>query len=182
MMAADSAGSVDGTLISAALAGDESAFLALYDRYAGRVRRTVQGWVREPAVVDDVCQESWLRAFRGLDRFRGDADFGTWLHTIARNVVRSRGRTAQRRTELLAESWRPKLMAAPEPVELRLDLRRAVDALPPGMRRVLWLHDVEGWTHAEIGDSLGVSEGTSKSQLFKARARLRASLRGDTST
>lgn len=173
---------MDGALIAAARAGDESAFLALYDRHAGRVRRLVESRVQDPALVDDLCQESWLRAFRGLKAFRGEAEFGTWLHTIARNVVASRGRKTQRRTELMAESWTPKPSARPEPVELRLDLRRAVDALPPGMRRVLWLHDVEGWTHADIGASLGVSEGTSKSQLFKARARLRASLRGDGST
>lgn len=168
---------MDGTLITAARNGDEGAFLALYERHAGRVRRQVESWVADPALVDDLCQESWLRAFRGLTAFRGDAEFGTWMHTIARNVVASRGRTRKRRAELLEESWNPRVTSAPEPVELRVDLRRAVDALPPGMRRVLWLHDVEGWTHADIGVALGVSEGTSKSQLFKARARLRDTLR-----
>ena len=173
---------MDRALIAAARAGDESAFLALYDRHAARVRRLVESRIGDPTLVDDLCQESWLRAFRGLNAFRGDAEFGTWLHTIARNVVTSRGRKTRRRTELMAESWKPALSSAPEPVELRLDLRRAVDGLPPGMRRVLWLHDVEGWTHADIGEALGVSVGTSKSQLFKARARLRESLRGDAST
>lgn len=168
---------MDGALIAAAQKGDEGAFLALYERHAGRVRRLVESRVGDPALADDLCQESWLRAFRGLAAFRGDAEFGTWMHTIARNVVASRGRTVKRRTELLEESWTPRVTSAPEPVELRVDLRRAVDALPPGMRRVLWLHDVEGWTHADIGTTLGVSEGTSKSQLFKARARLRETLR-----
>lgn len=173
---------MDGALITAARAGDEGAFIALYERHAGRVRRLVESRVGDPALVDDLCQESWLRAFRGLESFRGDSEFGTWLHTIARNVVLSGGRTTKRRAELLEESWRPRTAASPEPVELRLDLRRAVNALPPGMRRVLWLHDVEGWTHADIGARLGVSEGTSKSQLFKARARLRDRLRVGTST
>lgn len=173
---------MDRALVAAARAGDESAFLALYDRHAGRVRRLVASRVADPALVDDLCQESWLRAFRGLAAFRGDAEFGTWLHTIVRNVVVGRGRKAQRRTELLAESWDPPTATGPEPVGLRLDLRRAVDGLPPGMRRVLWLHDVEGWTHADIGEALGVSEGTSKSQLFRARARLRETLRGNAST
>ncbi len=173
---------MDGALITAAQDGDESAFLALYQRHSGRVRRLVESWVGDPALVDDLCQESWLRAFRGLEAFRGDAEFGTWMHTIARNVVSSRGRTTRRRTELMEESWRPRVTSSPEPVELRVDLRRAVAALPPGMRRVLWLHDVEGWTHADIGVALGVAEGTSKSQLFKARARLRETLRGDGST
>lgn len=173
---------MDGALITAAQDGDEGAFLALYKRHAGRVRRLVESWVGDPALVDDLCQESWLRAFRGLDAFRGEAEFSTWIHTIARNVVTSRGRKTQRRTELLEESWTPRVTSWPEPVELRLDLRRAVDALPAGMRRVLWLHDVEGWTHADIGVALGVSEGTSKSQLFKARTRLRDTLRVDAST
>ena len=173
---------MDAALISAAQRGDESAFLALYQRHSGRVRRLVASWVGDPMLVDDLCQESWLRAFRGLEAFRGEAEFGTWIHTIARNVVSSRGRTTKRRTELLEESWRPRVTSPPEPVELRVDLRRAVSALPPGMRRVLWLHDVEGWTHADIGEALGVSEGTSKSQLFKARARLRDTLRAGTLT
>ena len=173
---------MDTALIAAARDGDEGAFLALYERHAGRVRRLVESWVGDPMLADDVCQESWLRAFRGLGAFRGEAEFGTWIHSIARNVVASRGRTSRRRTELLDEWWRPRAAAAPEPVELRVDLRRAVDALPPGMRRVLWLHDVEGWTHADIGVALGVSPGTSKSQLFKARARLREILSGPTST
>ena len=173
---------MDGALITAAQNGDESAFLALYTRHAARVRRLVHSWVGDSTLVDDLCQESWLRAFRGLDAFRGDAEFGTWLHTIARNVVSSRGRTTSRRAELLEASWRPRTASPPEPVELRVDLRRAVEELPPGMRRVLWLHDVEGWTHADIGVALGVAEGTSKSQLFKARARLRETLRGDGST
>ena len=169
---------MDAALITAAQDGDEGAFLALYEQHEGRVRRVVEGWVKDPALVDDLCQESWLRAFKGLASFRGDAEFGTWVHTIARNVAASRGRTTKRRAELLETSWRPQTAMSPEPVELRVDLRRAVDSLPPGMPRVLWLHDVEGWTHADIGTTLGVSEGTSKSQLFKARARLRETLKG----
>jgi RNA polymerase sigma-70 factor (ECF subfamily) len=168
---------MEAALITAARNGDEGAFLALYRAHADRVRRLVERWASDPSTVDDLCQESWLRAFRGLDSFRGESEFGTWIHTIVRNVVTSRGRTRQRRGQLIEESWRPPVTTRPEPVELRVDLRRAVDALPPGMRRVLWLHDVEGWTHADIGAALGVAEGTSKSQLFKARARVRESLR-----
>ena len=168
---------MEAALITAARNGDATAFQSLYREHAERVRRLVERWVSDPAAVDDLCQESWLRAFRGLDGFRGDSEFGTWIHTIVRNVVTSRGRTRQRRGELLEESWHPPSSTPPDPVELRVDLRRAVNALPPGMRRVLWLHDVEGWTHADIAAALGVAEGTSKSQLFKARARVRETLR-----
>lgn len=168
---------MDAALLTAARSGDEIAFLALYNRHSGRVRRLVERWVSDADLVEDLCQECWLRAFRGIGRFRGESEFGSWLHTIARNVVMGRGRSAQRRAELLEEWWRPRESLDPEPVELRLELDRAVSALPPGMRRVLWMHDVEGWTHADIGQVLGVAEGTSKSQLFRARARLREALR-----
>lgn len=167
---------MDAALMVAAQGGDETAFLALYERHSDRVRRLIQRWVSDPDLVDDLCQESWLRAFRGLDRFRGEAEFGSWLHTIARNVVMGRGRMTKRRAELLEESWRPREHSSPEPIELRLELTRAVADLPRGMRTVLWLHDVEGWTHADIGEKLGVAAGTSKSQLFRARARLRERL------
>lgn len=168
---------MDAALMTAAQGGDETAFLVLYDRHAGRVRRLIQRWVSDPDVVDDLCQESWLRAYGGLGWFRGEAEFGSWLHTIARNVVMGRGRMTKRRMELMEESWHPKDRTEPEPIELRLELSRAVAELPDGMRRVLWLHDVEGWTHAAIGEKLGVAAGTSKSQLFRARALLREKLR-----
>lgn len=169
---------MDAALLSAARGGDEAAFLKLYSRHAGRVRRLVERWVSDPDMIEDLCQESWMRAFRGLDRFRGESEFGSWIHTIARNVVIGRGRTVQRRSELLAESWRPDLAVQPERIELRLELTRALSGLPPGMRQVIWLHDVEGWTHKDIGTLMGVAPGTSKSQLFRARARLREELRG----
>lgn len=168
---------MDATLLTAARGGDETAFCALYERHSGRVRCLIQRWVSDPDLVDDLCQESWLRAFRGLATFRGDSEFGSWLHSIARNVVMGRGRSVKRRAELVEESWHPRTTTSPDPIELRMELDRAVSALPKGMRQVLWMHDVEGWTHADIGELLGVATGTSKSQLFRARARLREVLR-----
>lgn len=170
-------------IIRMARDGDEGAARALHDRYAGRLRAAVMGWVRDPAAADDLCQDAWLRAFRGIGRFRGESEFGSWLYAIARNVVIEWGRSEQRRGGLdervaaevgVRAEWA--VSTNPEPVELRIDLRRAVSALPEGMREVLWLHDVEGWTHGRIGEQLGIAEGTSKSQLFKARAKLRESL------
>lgn len=163
--------------IAAARGGDERAATALFDRHAPRLRRTVSRWAPDPATADDLCQEAWLRAFRALAEFRGDADFGTWLHTIARNLAIGWGRTGSRRDDLLAANPSP-TSTRPEPIELRVDLQRAVDTLPDGMRKVLWLHDVEGWTHADIAASLGIAEGTSKSQLFKARAAVRRKMVG----
>lgn len=166
---------MDAILIAEARAGDERAARTLYERYAPRLRRVVGRWVADPAVEEDLCQEAWARAFRALGSFRGDADFGTWLHTIARNLTVTWSRSGKRRQELDAERWES-TSSSPEPVELRIDLQRALAGLPPGMRQVLWLHDVEGWKHRQIACALGVSEGTSKSQLFKARAKVRESL------
>jgi RNA polymerase sigma-70 factor, ECF subfamily len=161
--------------IAAATSGDHRASAALYDRYAPRLRRSVARWTEDADAAEDVCQEAWLRAYRALPGFRGEADFGTWIHTIARNLAFGRGRVNGRRQELLAGNP-PPTATRPQPVELRVDLERAVAALPDGMRKILILHDVEGWKHAEIAEALGIAEGTSKSQLFKARAQLRRSL------
>jgi RNA polymerase sigma-70 factor, ECF subfamily len=155
--------------------GDEHAATALYDRYAPRLRRSVVRWTQDADAAEDVCQEAWLRAYRALPSFRGDADFGTWIHTIARNLVFGRGHIDGRREELMA-AHPPPTATRPPTVELRVDLERAVAALPDGMRKILLLHDVQGWRHADIAAALGIAEGTSKSQLFKARAQVRRSL------
>ena len=163
-------------LVQAAAGGDESAAAILYDEHASLVRGMIARRVPDAAMVEDLCQEAWLRAFRALPGFRGEAAFSTWLHSIVRNVLISwtrRKNIVHFHSEMVEESAR----AAPDPTELRMDLQRALADLPDGMRQVLLLHDVEGWTHHEIATSLGVAEGTSKSQLFKARAKLRVALR-----
>jgi RNA polymerase sigma-70 factor (ECF subfamily) len=178
------------TLVAAARDGDEAAARMLYERHVGRIRALVARSVgsREPDVVDDICQETWIRAFRGLRTFRGEARFSTWLHAIARREVISWYRSRER--SLPAPS--PGVMewadhdageaVHPEPVPLRIDLERAMERLPPGMRRVLWLHDVEGLTHVQVGRRLRISPGTSKSQLHHARTRLREELRPSRAT
>jgi RNA polymerase sigma-70 factor, ECF subfamily len=162
--------------ISRARQGDADAIRHIYRRYAPRVHAVVRRLAGDDALAEDWAQEAWVRVFRALPTFRGDARFSTWLHRIAVNSAlhgrRWRERRAGRETGMpVAER------AAPgDPVMLRLGLQRALDTLPPGMRQVLVLHDVEGYTHDEIGELLGVAPGTSKSQLFKARARMRAIL------
>ncbi|HUG40095.1 MAG TPA: RNA polymerase sigma factor [Longimicrobiales bacterium] len=163
-------------LVRAAAGGDESAAATLYDEHASLVRGMIARRVADAALVDDLCQETWLRAFRALPGFRGEAAFSTWLHSIVRNVLISSGRRKSI-VHFHSDLAEDAAQSAPDPTELRLDLRRALADLPDGMRQVLLLHDVEGWTHREIGATLGVAEGTSKSQLFKARAKLRDALR-----
>jgi RNA polymerase sigma-70 factor (ECF subfamily) len=164
-------------LIRRAQQGEEQAIEALYRRHCGRVYTVVRRLTGDDAQAEDVTQEAWLRVVRALPSFRGDALFSTWLHRIAVNCAlyrRRRERHQEEEAELPAEL--EDVGPRDEPL-LRLRLERAMDRLPEGMRRVLVLHDVEGYTHEEIGELLGVSAGTCKSQLFKARAKMRAILR-----
>jgi RNA polymerase sigma-70 factor, ECF subfamily len=152
--------------------GDAAAIRDLYRRYAPRIYAVVRRLAGDDALAEDWAQEAWVRAFRALPTFRGDARFSTWLHRIAVNSAlhgrRSRDRRAGRETALEGDA-----AGRFDDPALRVAIERALDTLPPGMRQVIVLHDVEGYTHDEIGELLGIAAGTSKSQLFKARARLR---------
>lgn len=164
-------------LIQRASEGYEPAMQALYRRYSPRVYAVVRRIAGDDALADDWAQEAWIRAFRALPKFRGDAAFSTWLHRVAVNSAlqgrRRRGREESRESEL------PESVpgGSADPTVLRITLERALERLPEGMRQVMVLHDVEGFTHEEIGDMLGINPGTSKSQLFKGRAKMREMLR-----
>lgn len=129
-------------------------------------------------LAQDYAQEAWIRAIRALPSFRGDARFSTWLHRIAVNSALQAVRKSKTRTK--REAPLPEVIPV-YPVSgdalLERRLQEALDRLPERMRKVLILHDVEGHTHEEIGNLLGVTSGTSKSQLFKARAKMRDMLR-----
>lgn len=165
-------------LILQAQQGNAEALDALYRRHASRVYTVVRRLTGDDAQAEDAAQETWMRAMRALPGFRGQAMFSTWLHRIAVNCAlygrRRRERDRLRELELPDELASP--ASARRPL-LRMRLEEAIDQLPEGMRRVLVLHDVEGYTHEEIGELLGVAAGTCKSQLFKARAKMRALLR-----
>jgi RNA polymerase sigma-70 factor (ECF subfamily) len=165
-------------LILQAKQGDAAALDALYRRHAARVYTVVRRLTGDDAQADDAAQETWMRAMRALPSFRGQAMFSTWLHRIAVNcaLYGRRRRERNRLRELELPDSLPTSGSEPRPL-LRMRLQEAIDQLPEGMRRVLVLHDVEGYTHEEIGDLLGVASGTCKSQLFKARAKMRTYLR-----
>lgn len=158
---------------SVLLQGDERAFRELYRRHTPRlfqfVLRIVGGSEHD---AEDVVQEAWIRATEKLADFRWEAAFSTWLTgiglNVARGLLRKRGRWGEVDLEAAGEPWRPPPMDGE-----RIDLERALAILPAGYRTVLVLHDVEGYTHEEIGALLGVAPGTSKSQLFNARKSLR---------
>lgn len=168
----------DTELIERAKCGDGVAIRSLYDRYSSRVYSVVRRLTGDDALAEDCAQEAWLRAIRALPTFRGDAAFGTWMHRIAINSAlmsrRARLRVVEREAPL------PETLPGASrngDALLKARLERAMEQLPDGMRAVLVLHDVEGYTHEEIGLELGIAAGTSKSQLFKARARMRELLR-----
>lgn len=161
-------------LIASARDGDEWAARELYDRHAARVRAAiaVNGGADD---IDDLAQEAWLRAFRSLGKFAGRAEFGTWIYAIARNVAINSTRQHARQSKLVPLTAGAQQCARDSHPDIKVDLDRALAALPPRMRAVVGLR-AEGCTHEEIGAALGISDGTSKSQLSRARTSLRRCL------
>ena len=164
----------ENELIRAAREGDAGAMRELYRRHAPRVYAVIRRLAADDSLAEDWAQEAWVRVFRALPTFRGDSQFSTWLHRIAVNSALHGRRTRERRAG--REEPLPALVADGAPVQntlLRIRLEKALERLPERMRQVLVLHDVEGYTHEDIGERLGITAGTSKSQLFKARAHMR---------
>lgn len=157
--------------------GDERAFRSLYRRHAPALYafacRLMGG---ESPDVEDILQDAWLRASRALADFRWRSSLRTWLSSIVLNCCRERWRARGEPVEVA-----PDAAVSTDP-GLRVDIEAALAALPAGYRAVLVLHDIEGFTHEEIAERLGVAPGTSKSQLFHARRAVRARLSGDTHT
>ena len=162
-------------LVAGVRRGDRGAEYALYQRHVTRVHRLVFRLVGDEELANDLTQDAFVKAFARLDNFRGDASFGTWIHRIALNITLNAKRSEQRRARWLAPMDESTPAPAPEHLEPDLvqSLGAAVDALSAGQREVFVMHTFEGYTHLEIGEILGISEGTSKGRLFHARARLR---------
>jgi RNA polymerase sigma-70 factor (ECF subfamily) len=169
----------DAELIHRVLAGDPSAERALYDAHVDRVFRLVYRMAGDLDRAQDWVQETFIRAYQKLGEFRGESALSTWLCSIAMSVslngLRKVKRFRERETPLedaLPVGYTPR-EADPD---LKSRLAQAIDNLPEGYRAVFVMHDVEGFTHEEIGQALGVQPGTSKAQLFRARAKLRQAL------
>ena len=156
--------------------GDPRAQRLLWEQHAPHVDAVVRRLVgADLDLAADVAQEVWVQIFRALPSYRGEAQFGTWAHRIAVNRTLNALRSARRLAQFEAEIDDD--VAAVEPEGERRLLRQTIDAataqLAPGARAVFVMHDVEGYTHEEIAQELGITSGGSKSQLFKARAKLR---------
>jgi RNA polymerase sigma-70 factor (ECF subfamily) len=164
--------------------GELGAFEELYKQHSGRIFSLAMRMLGNPADAEDQLQEIFLSAHRKLESFRGEAALGTWLYRLAMNQildhVRSRAARAGQLTDglddatVLADGMGHRL--ADRAID-RIDLERALAELPEGCRAAFVLHDVEGLEHREVSDVLGIAEGTSKSQVHKARLRLRGLLR-----
>ncbi|MEP7325482.1 MAG: sigma-70 family RNA polymerase sigma factor [Gemmatimonadota bacterium] len=155
--------------------GDERAFRELYRRHTPRLYLLVLRLLGYSEMdAEDVVQETWVRAVKELAGFRWESALGTWLSAIGCNVARDQLRRLKRREER-EQSPGITTWIALQPSE-QVDLEQAIRQLPEGYRTVLVMHDLEGFTHEEIGTALGIAPGTSKSQLFGARRSLRAML------
>ena len=169
----------ESLLIQRVLAGEAEAERELYDRYVDRVFRLAHRLVGDSDLAQDLVQETFIRAFDRLATFRGESSLATWITAIGLSVtlngLRKVKRFRQRETGLDEALTVAGGARRAEP-DLKVRLAAAIDALPEGYRTVFVMHDMEGYTHEEIGTALGVQSGTSKAQLFRARARLRESL------
>jgi RNA polymerase sigma-70 factor, ECF subfamily len=165
----------DHLLIRRAIEGDERAMRALWSQHAPHIDAVIRRLVGDPDTAADVAQEVWIQIFRALPSYRGDSQFGTWAHRIAVN----RTLNALRRTRRLAkveadiDDDTASVEHDSERSLLAASIEEAAARLSPGARTVFLMHDVEGYTHEEIAEELGITAGGSKSQLFKARAKLR---------
>lgn len=164
-------------LVERTLDGDEAAARTLYDTHVDRVYRLAYRMAGDDDLAREFTQQAFIRAFDRLDQFRGDAALSTWLHSITVSVTLNGLRKQKRRQsrEVELDDRTPSRARRTEP-DLKERLHRAIDGLPDLYRSVFVMHDVEGYTHEEIGRTLEVATGTSKARLFRARRMLRDEL------
>jgi len=182
--ATDAKARTDYELAQASAAGDMVSFELLYERHHRRVYSLCLRMTANTAEAEDLAQEVFIQLFRKIGSFRGESAFTTWLHRLTVNQVlmhfRRKGVRLEQTTED-GESPVQVVRGTEDPARMRvvdrIALDKAVGQLPPGYRAVFVLHDVEGREHEEIARMLGCSVGTSKSQLHKARMKLRGLLR-----
>ena len=171
----------DSELIAGARAGDRMAARRLYDRHAPRVYRLIYRSVGDEELAREYTQDTFVKVFQRLDQYRGESAFSTWLHSVAMSMLftglRRLKRVRARELELETAVSLPTHDETADP-HLRERLQTELERLPPRLRVPIVLHDVEGYTHREIGQMLDIPEGTSKARLSEARARLRVALAG----
>ena len=170
-------------LVARSQAGDQTAFRELYRQHAGRVYALCLRLTGNTGDAEERTQDVFVRLWDKISSFRGESAFSSWLHRLAVNVVLSEARTTKRRELRVAPVEDPGSVvgaqhAAPlrDVAGLSIDLERAIAELPDGAREVFVLFDIECYGHGEIAQLVGIAEGTSKAQLFRARQLLREKL------
>jgi RNA polymerase sigma-70 factor (ECF subfamily) len=169
----------DQITVQRAIGGDERALRQLWMENAPHIDAVVLRLCGDRDLAADVAQEVWIQIFRALPSYRGDSQFGTWAHRIAVNRTLNALRKVRRIAKVEIDVEEDTAAASDDPgtdIErsfVAQSIDQAVQQLSPGARTVFLLHDVEGYTHEEIARELGITTGGSKSQLFKARAKLR---------
>jgi RNA polymerase sigma-70 factor (ECF subfamily) len=169
----------DKLTIQRAMQGDEAAMRALWARHAPHIDAVVRRLVgNDLDLAADIAQEVWIQIFRALPQYRGDSQFSTWAHRIAVNRTLNALRKTRRLAKIETDVEEDSAIVDPDPDRalMMATIEGAAAKLSPGARAVFLLHDVEGFTHEEIAERLGITSGGSKSQLFKARAKLRTLL------
>ncbi len=165
----------DAAIVRRAIEGDERAMRLLWNQHSAHVDAVVRRLAADPDLAEDIAQEVWIQVFRALPSWRGDAKFSTWVHRVAVNRTLNALRRTKRltATETVIEEDSAYVEQDADRSMLAQSIDEAARQLSPGARTVFLLHDVEGYTHEEIATELGITTGGSKSQLFKARAKLR---------
>lgn len=169
----------DAELLARLRVGDAAAERAFYEQHVDRIYRLILRMSGRADLAQEWTQDTFVRAFDRIGQFRGESALGSWLHAIAVSVTLNGLRQQKRRDAFAApldEATALTTSASDGDPDLKTRLRYAIAALPEGTRRVFVMHDVEGFTHEEISEALGVAVGTSKSQLFRAREKLRSAL------
>jgi RNA polymerase sigma-70 factor (ECF subfamily) len=175
--------------VDRAQSGDSAAFEQLYRDHVGRVYALCLRMTADTGRAEELTQDVFLRAWKKLSTFRGDAAFSTWLHRLAVNVVLADRRSQGKRWARLmgtdelepyegAATKAGRMDTSEAPKGARLDLEEAIATLPHGARTVFVLYEIEGYRHEEIAEATGTAVGTSKAQLHRARKLLREALRG----
>ncbi len=169
---------IDPAFVRSAQRGDMKAHEIIYRQFSGPVYTLALRMTGSPAVAEDMLQETFVEVLRGIAKFRGEASLATWIRRIAvsRCLMHLRAAWTRRRllfSEIVKDGGTYEIPANQETPELAVDLEAALDTLSPTARAVVWLHDVEGYTHAEIADMMDRTRSFSKSQLARAHKRLR---------
>lgn len=174
----------DVVLAQKSAEGDTAAFEELYRRHFRRVYALCLRMLSDPTQAEDLTQDVFIQLFNKIGSFRGESAFTTWLHRMTVNQVLMYFRKRSTKSEFTSgdDETPDQIVKGTEnpnamPVIDRISLENAITKLPPGYRQIFVLHDVEGYEHGEIAEMLNISEGTSKSQLHKARLKLRGLIR-----